>query len=57
MKTSRKSKIVVQGFVLCVALALLGVVTPGQAQVVNQSVQTSAITPNQQQVEVGPCWT
>ena len=54
MKTSRKSKIVVQGFVLCVALALLGVVTPGQAQVVNQSVQTSAITPNQQQVEVGP---
>ena len=39
---------------MCVALALLGVVTPGQAQVVNQSVQTSAITPNQQQVEVGP---
>jgi len=39
---------------LCVAIALLGVIPPGQAQVVNQAVQTSAITPNQQQVEVGP---
>jgi general secretion pathway protein D len=54
MKTSRKSKIVVNGFVLCVAIALLGVIPPGQAQVVNQAVQTSAITPNQQQLEVGP---
>jgi general secretion pathway protein D len=54
MKTSRKSKIVVKGFVLCAAIALLGVIPPGQAQVVNQAVQTSAITPNQQQVEVGP---
>ena len=54
MKTSRKSKIIVKGFVLCVAIALLGVIPPGQAQVVNQAVQTSAITPNQQQVEVGP---
>ena len=54
MKTSRKSQIVVKGFVLSVAIALLGVVPPGQAQVVNQAVQTSAITPNQQQVEVGP---
>jgi general secretion pathway protein D len=54
MKTSRKSKIVVKGFVLCVAIALLGVIPPGQAQVVNQAVQTSAITPNEQQVEVGP---
>jgi general secretion pathway protein D len=54
MKTSRKSKIVVKGFVLCVAIALLGVIPPGQAQVVNQAVQTSAITPNQQQIEIGP---
>ena len=54
MKTSRKSKIVVKGFVLCVAIALLGVIPPGQAQVVNQAVQTSAITPNQQQMETGP---
>ena len=54
MKTSRKSKIVVKGFVLCVAIALLGVIPPGQAQILNQAVQTSAITPNQQQMEVGP---
>jgi len=54
MKTSRKSKIVLKGFVLSVVIALLGVIPPGQAQVVNQAVQTSAITPNQQQVEVGP---
>jgi general secretion pathway protein D len=54
MKTSRKSNIVVKGFVLCVAIALLGVIPAGQAQVVNQAVQTSAITPNEQQVEVGP---
>jgi len=39
---------------LCVAIALLGVIPSGQAQVVNQAVQTSAITPNEQQVEVGP---
>jgi general secretion pathway protein D len=37
-----------------VAIALLGVIPSGQAQVVNQAVQTSAITPNEQQVEVGP---
>src|SRR5208283_1185255 len=54
MKTSRKSKIVLKGFVLSVVIALLGVIPPGQAQVVNQAVQTSAITPNQQQLEVGP---
>lgn len=39
---------------MCVAIALLGVIPSGQAQVVNQAVQTSAITPNEQQVEVGP---
>ncbi len=39
---------------MCVAIALLGVIPPGQAQVVNQAVQTSAITPNQQQIEIGP---
>jgi type II secretory pathway component GspD/PulD (secretin) len=54
MKTSRKSKIIVKAFVLYTAIALLGVIPPGQAQVVQQAVQTSAITPNQQQVEVGP---
>ena len=54
MKTSRKSKIVVKGFVLCVAIVLLGVIPPGQAQVVQQVQQTSAITPQEQQVEIGP---
>ena len=54
MKTSRKSKIVVKGFVLCVAIALLGVIPSGQAQVVNQAVQTSAITVQEQQLETGP---
>jgi general secretion pathway protein D len=54
MKTSRKSKIVVKGFVLCAATMLLGVIPSGQAQVVNQAVQTSAITVNQQQLETGP---
>ena len=54
MKTSRKSKIVVKGFVLCAAIALLGVIPSGQAQVVNQAVQTSAITVVEQQVETGP---
>ena len=39
---------------MCVAIALLGVIPSGLAQVVNQAVQTSAITPNEQQVEVGP---
>jgi general secretion pathway protein D len=43
-----------KGFVLCAVIALLGIIPPVQAQVVNQAVQTSAITPNQQQVEVGP---
>ena len=54
MKTSRKSKIVVKGFILCVAIALLGVIPSGLAQVVNQAVQTSAITVVEQQVETGP---
>ena len=36
------------------AAALLGGVTAAQAQVINNPVQPSAITPQQQQVEVGP---
>ena len=39
---------------MCVAIALLGVIPPGQAQVVQQVQQTSAITPQEQQVEIGP---
>jgi general secretion pathway protein D len=37
-----------------VAIALLGVIPSGLAQVVNQAVQTSAITVVEQQVETGP---
>jgi general secretion pathway protein D len=37
-----------------VAAALLGGITAAQAQVINNPVQPSAITPQQQQVEVGP---
>jgi general secretion pathway protein D len=54
MKTNRKSKTVVKSFVLCVAIALLGVMPPGQAQVLQQAVQTSAITVLEQQIETGP---
>ena len=36
------------------AIVLLGVIPSVQAQVVQQAVQTSAITPQQQQVEIGP---
>ena len=36
------------------AIALLGIIPPGQAQVVQQAQQPSAITPNQQQLETGP---
>ena len=39
---------------MSVAAALLGGVTAAQAQVINNPVQPSAITPQQQQVEVGP---
>jgi general secretion pathway protein D len=54
MKTSRIPRKAVNGFVLCVAVALSGAIPSGMAQVVNQAVQTSAITPNEQQTEVGP---
>jgi general secretion pathway protein D len=54
MKTSRKSGKAAKNLGRCVAVAFLGVISSGVAQVVNQAVQTSAITPNQQQVEVGP---
>jgi general secretion pathway protein D len=48
------SKAVLKVLVLGAALALLSMTPPALAQVVNQAVQTSAITPNQQQVEIGP---
>ena len=54
MKTSQKSQDLAGVLALSVAAALLGGVTAAQAQVINNPVQPSAITPQQQQVEVGP---
>jgi general secretion pathway protein D len=54
MKTSQKLQDLARVLALSVAAALLGGVTAAQAQVINNPVQPSAITPQQQQVEVGP---
>ena len=54
MKTSQKPQALAKAIALSVAAALLGGVTAAQAQVINNPVQPSAITPQQQQVEVGP---
>jgi general secretion pathway protein D len=42
------------GLLAACAVMALGLFTTSQAQVVNQAVQTSAITPNTQQMEIGP---
>jgi len=54
MKMSQKSQNLASVIALSVAAVLLGAVTAAQAQVINNPVQPSAITPQQQQVEVGP---
>ena len=54
MKTSQKPQAWAVAFALSAVAALLGGVTAVQAQVINNPVQPSAITPQQQQVEVGP---
>ena len=54
MKTSQKPQDLAGVLALSVAAALLGGVIAVQAQVINNPVQPSAITPQQQQVEVGP---
>ena len=54
MKTSQKNQDLARVLALSVAAALLGGITAAQAQVINNPVQPSAITPQQQQVEVGP---
>jgi general secretion pathway protein D len=53
MKTSQKSKMPAGIFAACV-VAMWGLSTASRAQVIQQATQPSAITPNQQQVEVGP---
>ena len=54
MKTSQIPQDLARTLALSVAAALLGGVTAAQAQVINNPVQPSAVTPQQQQVEVGP---
>jgi general secretion pathway protein D len=54
MKTSHKPKVLMKTFYLSAMFALTGGMIAARAQVVQQAVQTSAITPNQQQVETGP---
>jgi general secretion pathway protein D len=54
MKTSQKPQNLASMLALSVAAALLGAVTVAQAQVINNPVQPSAVTPQEQQVEVGP---
>ena len=53
MKMSQKSQALARRLALSVAAALLGAVA-AQAQVINNPAQPSSVTPQQQQVEVGP---
>ncbi len=54
MKINQKSKFAVNYFASYLGVIWLGVTSVTQAQVINNPVQPSAITPLQQQVEVGP---
>jgi general secretion pathway protein D len=54
MKTSRKTQIPTKIFTLCAVVAIGEFTAVTRAQVIQQAVQPSAITPNLQQVEVGP---
>ena len=54
MKMRLNSKVSGRVFSVCAVMALCGWATVSRAQVINNPVQPSAITPIQQQVEVGP---
>jgi len=54
MKTRHKPQVPVRISTVCALIALCAMATASRAQVINNPVQPSAITPNQQQVEVGP---
>jgi len=54
MKTSYQLQRPVWVFAVCAVLAVCGARTTSQAQVVNQAVQTTAITPFSQMMEFGP---
>src|ERR1019366_1650250 len=54
MKARQNFKTSVRVLTLCLTAVLLAVSTPAQAQLVAGGVGNPAITPNQQQIEVGP---
>jgi len=54
MKARQNFKTSVRVLTLCLTAVWLAVSTPAQAQVVQNTVGTAAITPNQQSIEVGP---
>ena len=54
MKARQNFKTSVRVLTLCLTAVLLAVSTPAQAQLVTGGVGNPAITPNQQQIEVGP---
>jgi general secretion pathway protein D len=54
MKARQNFKTSVGVLPLCLTAVLLAVSTPAPAQVVQNTVGTAAVTPQQQQVEVGP---
>jgi general secretion pathway protein D len=54
MKMRLNSKVSGRVLTVCTMMALWGWATASRAQVINNPVQPSAITPIQQQVEVGP---
>ncbi len=54
MKARQNFKTSVGVLTLCLTAVLLAVSTPASAQVVQNTVGTAAITPIQQQVEIGP---
>jgi general secretion pathway protein D len=54
MKIRQKSQVPTRIFTAGAMLAVCGLAMTSRAQVINNPVQPSAITPNQQQIEVGP---
>jgi general secretion pathway protein D len=54
MKIRQKLQVLTRVFTVCAVVTVWGFALVSRAQVVNQAVQTSAITPNQQQMETGP---
>jgi general secretion pathway protein D len=54
MKTRQKLQVLTRVFTVCAVIVVWGLATASRAQVINNPVQPSAITPNQQQIEVGP---